>query len=97
MCKQTEEYWQGLGIFLFIAASRTVLGLTQSPIQWVPSPFSLGVKRPEHEADQSPLSSAEVKECVELHLHFPYTPSWRGAQLKKYRDNFTFSFTLLLK
>jgi hypothetical protein len=28
---------------------------------------------------------------VELYLHSPNTPSWRGAQLKeKHRDNFTF-------
>jgi hypothetical protein len=33
------------------------------------------------EADHSPPSSAEVKEWVELYLHFPNTPSWRGAQL----------------
>jgi hypothetical protein len=37
---------------------------------------SLGVKRPGSEADHSPPSSAEVKECVELYLHFPRTPSW---------------------
>jgi len=41
------------------------------------------------EADHSPPSSAEVKEYVELYLHFPNTPPWRGAQLK-HRDNFTF-------
>jgi hypothetical protein len=29
-----------------------------------------------------PPSSAEVKECVELYLHFPNTPSWRGAWFK---------------
>jgi hypothetical protein len=29
---------------------------------------------------------------VELYLHSPSTPSWRGAQLK-HRDNFTFTFT----
>jgi hypothetical protein len=34
-----------------------------------------------HEADHSPPSSAEVKEWVELYLHSPTTPSWRGAQL----------------
>jgi hypothetical protein len=34
-----------------------------------------------HEADHSPPSSAEVKEWVELYLHSPNTPSWRGAQL----------------
>jgi hypothetical protein len=54
--------------------------------------FSLAVKRPGREADHSPPSSAKVKECVELHLHSPNTPSWRRALLrKKYRDNFTFT------
>jgi hypothetical protein len=31
----------------------------------------------------SPPSTDKVKECVELHLHSPNTPSWHGAQLKK--------------
>jgi len=44
--------------------------------------LSLGVKQPGREADHSPPSSAEVKELVELYLHSPTTPSWRGAQLK---------------
>jgi hypothetical protein len=52
----------GLGIFLFTTASRTALGPTQPPIQWVPGALSLGVKRPGREADYSPPSSAEVKE-----------------------------------
>jgi hypothetical protein len=43
------------------------------------------------EADPSPPSSAEVKECVELYLHSPSTPSWRGSQLKKQSANFTFT------
>jgi hypothetical protein len=34
-----------------------------------------------HEADHSPPSSAEVKEWVELYLHSPNVPSWRGARL----------------
>jgi hypothetical protein len=40
-----------------------------------------------------PLTSicAEVKEWVELYLHSPNTPSWRGVQLK-HRDSFTFTF-----
>jgi hypothetical protein len=42
-----------------------------------------GVKRPGCEADHSPSSTAEVKECVELYLHSPNTSSRRGAQLKK--------------
>jgi hypothetical protein len=33
------------------------------------------------EADHSHPSSAEVEEWVELYLHSPNTPSWRGAQL----------------
>jgi hypothetical protein len=33
----------------------------QLPIQWVPGVLALGVKRPGHEADHSPPSSAEVK------------------------------------
>jgi hypothetical protein len=60
-----------------------------SPIQWVPGALSLGVKWPGREADHSPPSSAEVKECVEIYLHSPNRPSGRGTQLK-HRDNFTF-------
>jgi hypothetical protein len=74
---------RGLGIFLFITAPRTALGPTQPPIQWVPAALSLGVKRPERKANRLPPSSAEVKERVELYLHSPNTPSWRGAQFKK--------------
>jgi hypothetical protein len=51
----------GLGIFLFTTASRTVLGPTQSPIQWIPRALSLGVTRPGRETDHSSPSSAEVK------------------------------------
>jgi hypothetical protein len=53
---------RGLGIFLFSTASRTALGLTQSPIQRIPGALFLGVKRPGREADHSPPFSAEVKE-----------------------------------
>jgi hypothetical protein len=38
---------------------------------WVQGALSLGVKRPENEANHSPPSSAEVKECVELYFHSP--------------------------
>jgi hypothetical protein len=38
-----------------------------------------GVKRPGHEADHSPLSSAEIKGYVELYLQSSNTSSWRGA------------------
>jgi hypothetical protein len=53
--------------------------------------FLPGVERPGHETDHSPPSSAEVKEWVDLYLHSPKTPPWRGAHLK-HRDNFTFTF-----
>jgi hypothetical protein len=58
------------------------MGPTQPPIQWVPGALTLEeVKRPGREADHSPPSNAKVKEWVELYLHSPNTPSWRGAQL----------------
>jgi hypothetical protein len=60
-------------------ASRTALGPTQPPIQWVPRALTLGVKWPGREADHSLPSSAEVKEWVELYLH-ANTSSWRGAR-----------------
>jgi hypothetical protein len=55
-------YGSALGIFLFTTASRTALGPTQPPVQWVPRAIFLGVKRPGREADHSPPSSTEVKE-----------------------------------
>jgi hypothetical protein len=82
---------RGWGIFLFNTVSRTHLGPTQPPIQWIPGALSRGVKRPGREADHSPPSSAEVKECVEL-----YTSTLQYALmawcLVKHRDNFTFTF-----
>jgi hypothetical protein len=78
---------QGLEIFLFTTAA---LGHTQPPIQWVPGALSFGINRPGREADHSPPYSADVKERVALYLHSPSTPSWRGAQEKKHRGNFTF-------
>jgi hypothetical protein len=72
-------------IFLFDTASRTGLGPTQPPIQCVLESLSLVVKGTGREADHSLPSSAYVKEYVELYLHFPNTPSWRGAELNKSR------------
>jgi hypothetical protein len=53
-----------LGTFLLTTASRTALGPTQPPIQWVPGALSRGggVKRSRRESDHSSPSSAEVKE-----------------------------------
>jgi hypothetical protein len=64
------------------------LGPNQPPIQWVSGALSLGVKRLRREADHSPPSSAEVKECVELYLHSQYV--FTAWCLVKYRDYFTF-------
>jgi len=45
------------------------------------------------EADHSPRSSAEVKECVELYLHSPN--AFMAWCLVKHRDSFTFTFYLI--
>jgi hypothetical protein len=46
--------------------------------------FHLGL-----EVDHSPPSGAKVKEWVELYLHSPNVPSWRGAQLGGAQGLFT--------
>jgi hypothetical protein len=56
------ETREGLGTYLPTNASRTALGPTQPPIQWMKGALSLGVKRPRREADHSPPSSAVVRE-----------------------------------
>jgi hypothetical protein len=43
--------------------------------KWYQRLFHWGIKQPEREADHSSLSSAEVKEWVELYIHSPNTPS----------------------
>jgi hypothetical protein len=54
--------------------SRPALGSTQSPVEWV-----LGVNQPGYCIDYPPLSSAEVKERVELFLYSSSGPSWPVA------------------
>jgi hypothetical protein len=51
-------------IFLFFTVSRSALGPTQSPIQWVSGAFSLGIKGAGREAIHLPPSSAEVKSAL---------------------------------
>jgi hypothetical protein len=48
-------------IFSSPFSSRSVLGFTQLPSQWVPVALPSGVKRQGREADHSPPTSAEVK------------------------------------
>jgi hypothetical protein len=61
------------------------LGPTQPPTERVPGILSVGVKRPGREADHSPTSSADVKECV------------MALCLVKHRDSFTFTTLKCLK
>jgi hypothetical protein len=65
--------------FFSDTVSRRAVGPTQLAIHWVPGDLSLGLNWPEREADHSPLSGAEVKECVQLYLHSPNTSLWRRA------------------
>jgi len=57
------ESRQRLGIFLFTTVSRSTLGPTRPPIQWVSRAISLGVKRPGREADYSPPCSVVMAWC----------------------------------
>jgi hypothetical protein len=83
----------GLRIFLFTTASRPNLGPTQPPIQWVLVSLSLGVKRPECEADNSPPSSAKVKNAWSYASTTQYV--FMAWCLVKHRDNFTFTDVIL--
>jgi hypothetical protein len=65
-------------IFLFSIASRPPLRLTHSLIQWVRQAISPEVERPEHEADHSPPSSAEVKNGRPIRP-LPHISSWHSA------------------
>jgi hypothetical protein len=61
------ESWWGRD---FPRLSRPALRPTQPPVQWVLD-LSRGKLRPGRDADPSPLSSAEVKNRVELYLYSP--------------------------
>jgi len=65
----------------FFLQHRVQTGSRAHPASYrmVTETLSLGVKRPESEADRSPPSSAEVNEWVELYLHSSTMSSQRGA------------------
>jgi hypothetical protein len=65
-------------IFLIPTVSRSALGPTQPPNQWVLGPLSPGVKWPGHETDHSPPSSAKVKNDGAI-PPLPNMLSWCGA------------------
>jgi hypothetical protein len=83
---------RGLGIFIFTIASRTALGPTQPPIQWVPGALSLGVKRLGREADHSSPCSADFKNAWSYTSTLQYV--FMVWCLVKHRDNFTFTFLM---
>jgi hypothetical protein len=77
--------------FLFATASRPVLRLAQSSIQWVTGVLFPRVKCPEREADHSPPFSAEVKS----EWSYTYTPQYvfMAWYLVKHRENLPCIFT----
>jgi hypothetical protein len=54
-----------------------------------PGTLSLGVNPPGREDNHVLPNGIEVRSGGAI-LLLPHTPSWRGAQLIKHRDNFTF-------
>jgi hypothetical protein len=60
----------GSRISLFSTSCRPALGSTRHPTQWVPVNVSPGLKRPKRESDQSPPTSAEVKNTW-MYMHSP--------------------------
>jgi hypothetical protein len=80
-----------VGIFLLTPASRPALEPTEPPIQWSPEALSLGVKRPDREADHSPPSSAEVKNAWS-YASTPQCSFMICSINRKHRENFTFTF-----
>jgi hypothetical protein len=69
---------EGQDIFLLSIISRSSLGLTQPPVQWLPISLSPGLKRQGRKADHSPPSSVEVKNCGAIPA-LPHTFSWCDA------------------
>lgn len=72
--------------FLSASASRSDVGPTQSPAQWVPGALCLGVKWPRREADCFRPSIAGVKE-LNYTSTTPY--AFMALCLISARDNFT--------
>jgi hypothetical protein len=68
----------GIKVFLFSGTSWPVGGSTLFPIQCVPASLSQGVKRPGHEADHAPRSSAELKNEWSYVSTRRYMPSQLG-------------------
>jgi hypothetical protein len=70
-------------------SAQTGSGAHLAYCQMIPAALFLGVKRPGVKLFTSVYCRIE---CVKLYLQPPHMYSWRGT----YRDNFTFTFTLIL-
>jgi hypothetical protein len=82
----------GAGNFCLHHVSRPALGPTQPDIQWVPGTLSLGVKRPEREADHFHLVLGSNNEWNYTSTPLLYL---RGLVLsQKHRDNLNLTFEL---
>ena len=82
--------WFPSGSKDFFKASKSALGPTQPPAQWVPRYLSMGVKQQGHEADQSLPSWAKAED------EWSYTSFPPICLHGMHRDNFTFTLTLML-
>jgi hypothetical protein len=80
-CRQGEDNF-------FSKMSRSTLGPTQSPIQWIPGALFPGVKRRRRETDHSTVSSADVKNGGVM-SPLPYMSSWHSAYLITNGETFT--------
>jgi hypothetical protein len=79
---------RGRDFFLFATTSRSALGTTQPPIQWVTRFLSPGVKRPVREADHSPPTTAEAESIYTSNSPYVFT-AWYPV---KHRDKCIFIF-----
>jgi hypothetical protein len=68
----SQYHWAPFKLFL------VTVWYTQPPVQWASGALSPGVKRPGHEVDHSPPTSAEVKK-VWIYTSTPHMPSWCTA------------------
>jgi len=61
-----------VGGFLLDTASTLALGPTQTAIKWVPEAIFVCIKRPGHETDHSPPTSAKFKNARSSTSTHPY-------------------------
>jgi hypothetical protein len=71
------RFLTGVGIFLFTTSSKSALGPTQSPIQWVPR-----IKRPKREAELKYTQENVVR------LHLNETIILRSLRIRIIHENY---------